>query len=882
MSSAANITRILLLVVLASSAYAVTDCTTISVPGAYVLENSITDTGALLCINISVSDVSLNGQGFTVDGIDTAASIGIYAYNSTTTLNNITIGNVTTSDWNNGIHYNNTENGSIINSTSLSNTANGFFITTSSDGNSIADNTAYNNSAYGFRILLSNWNNLTENTAYNNSASGFYLDYANSSILTGNLGYNNTQHGFLARAYNSALVNNTAYENTMHGFYLVFAQYNTMTGNMAHNNDLWGFYVALSHNNTFIDTTMYGNLEVALVFNNALDSNFTNTLIYNQTRYINKSASSASANFTNLTLGYNATIGLVNYNFLNMTSLYLNSTNFKLDPYFVSLDDSSAPQANLSVNITLYSVCNSTVEPSVYKLAGFPASRAAIVSGGSVYPTETSCGSGTMTFDALGFSGYALGPITTTLSLNFSPSNLTTYKTETNVSCTADNGVVAIGLYVNGTLVAGPSTNSIEYLTNHSGGYYNYTCNTTGNENYSSAVNASVLYTQRASPTITFNVTPSTPTTVGNETNLSCSVDNTQATVEIFVDDVSVGSAVQQFEYLNNLTVGTYNFTCNTTGNENYTNASGSLNGYEVEQRNTVLDLTIPLLPLAGEQTDVSCSANTDEVNISLYRNGVRVANGTVQVDDIAVLPPALYTYVCNTTGSDNYTSYSTSGILRFKRSSTSSSAAQCNLEVVVPDNVVAGSAMQLQVLRSTDGNPGTSVYLATVAIAGEGEAATLTTGTNGHVSFVPASAGTYSYAAEFGDCEGADGTFTVVEAEEELPVEEEPAAPPEEPSAEPSGGETSGSTGQPVGTETPVETTPECIVDSDCGAGFGCEGGACVETAGQPAAQGVEVPGVEAASVPRAQQGVPWWAWLLIVIVLGAGAYWFLSRKKA
>jgi parallel beta-helix repeat protein len=801
---------------------------------------------ATAMFQMNASNIFLDCNGSTIDGVD-KNGFGVYI----TGMENDTVENCTVRNYERGVYvYNNARY------------------------NRVAYSTAYNTSqGFYLKTTVSN-NTLISNTAYSNSYAGFFLYIG---------------------ATNNTLINNTAYNNVYFGFSLqTNSNGNTLINNTAYNNSPFGFDVSSSSNNTFTDSIAFGNFEYAglngygieidAMSSNSIGNTFTNTFIYNQSSYIYQKATAAqSNNFTNLTLGYNETIGLINYQFLNMTDLYLNSSNLKLDPYFVSLDSTSAPQANLSANITLSSVCNSTVQPDVYTLAGFPSSRADIVSTGSVYPTGSSCGSGTMTFEALGFSGYALGPITTTLTMNFSPSNLTTYKTETNVSCTSSNGVAVMGLYVNGTLVAGPSTSHIEYLTNHSGGYYNYTCNTTGDENYSAAVNSSVLQMQRASPTITFNVTPSTPITVGNETNLSCSVDNTQVDVEIFINGASVGSAVQQFEYLDNLTVGTYNFTCNTTGNENYTNASGSMNGYMVEQRNTTLDLTMPSeRPMVGEETNVSCRANTGEINISLYRNGMRVANGTVQIDDVAVLPAGLYTYICNTSGSDNYTSYSVSGILRFQRSSTtSSSEAQCSLEVVVPGDVTAGSKAQLQVLRSTDGSSGSaSVYLATVAIAGEGEAATLTTSTNGYVSFMPAEAGTYAYAAEFGDCEGADGTFTAVEAEEGQAPAEPAVEPAEEPSAEPSG--QGGSTGgQP--SEVEVPSSPECTIDADCAPGFGCQNGSCVtlSSSGQPAAQGEGTPAAGAASSQPVQQGVPWWAWLLILIIVGAGAWWLLGRKK-
>jgi LPXTG-motif cell wall-anchored protein len=161
-------------------------------------------------------------------------------------------------------------------------------------------------------------------------------------------------------------------------------------------------------------------------------------------------------------------------------------------------------------------------------------------------------------------------------------------------------------------------------------------------------------------------------------------------------------------------------------------------------------------------------------------------------------------------------------------------------------------------------------------------------TNSDGEVEFTPTFAGEYRVEATESGYGSVELGFTVEEAEEAPVVGEEEAAAGTEPAGEQtgtgtSGGETSGSTGgQPVGTETPVETTPECIVDTDCGAGFGCEGGACVETAGQPAAEGEESPAPGTGNrMPETGNGVPWWAWLIILIVLGAGAYWYFGMRK-
>jgi hypothetical protein len=723
---------------------------------------------ATSAIRLNASGVHLDCNQSILDGTDRDG----YAI-MTENLQYDAVENCTVRNYEWGIYLLTSNYTRIASNTAHNNTEHGIKFQ-GSNNNTAINNLAYNNTAGGgLQFDESSYNNASNNTAYGNAYGMIVL--SNYNIVTGNTAWNNT-YGYVTIGDFNTLDNNLAYGNAQHGFYVVDSDYNNFTNSTIYNNSAFGIYLGI-----FASSISSGNT-------------FNNTFIHNQSSYILQEATAAQPNnFTDLTLGYNETIGLLNYPFLNATGMVLDSSDLILDPYFVSLDDATAPEANLSANITIYAT---NCSYPVLRDAGFPATLAGILANGTIYPTSKSCTDSVASFNVSGFSGYALG---------------------------------------------------------------------------------------RFATTITFNVSPSTPITVGNETNLSCYADNAQATVEIFVNEVSAGSAVERFEYLQNLSVGFYNFTCNTTGNDNYTSANSTVAGYEVAKRNTTLALTIPSSPRAGAETNVSCSANNADVNISLYRDGVEVANGTVQVDDVAVLPAGTYIYVCNTTGSENYTSYSAEGTLTVQRppSSSPSPAPQCYLEVEVNESVPVGERTSLQVFRYSDGDSErTSLYSASVTITHGGNVSTLTTGTDGRVGFVPPTPGTYSYSATFGDCEDAEGSFIAVEA----PAQEaEQPQPPEQPPEQPAEGEQApgqSTGGEPVGTGVPP--TPECTSDGDCAAGFGCRNGSCVETAGQPGAEGEETPGTGTPSSQPTPAMVPWWAWLLVVII-GAYAYWYFKiRKKA
>ena len=183
---------VILLIVCMESVGAVTlisSCTVISSPGGYVLtQNIINSTVDDACIKINSNDVVFDGAGYTIDGVDTPFNDGIVVHNGLVTLTNVTVENVTLTDWDYGIIYKNVSNG-IISSVTVSS----------------------NNE--GFVLKFSNSNNLTDNTAYNNSINGILLNISNSNNIIGNTA-NSNQFGIdLLSSNNNKLINNIANSN---------------------------------------------------------------------------------------------------------------------------------------------------------------------------------------------------------------------------------------------------------------------------------------------------------------------------------------------------------------------------------------------------------------------------------------------------------------------------------------------------------------------------------------------------------------------------------------------------------------------------------------------------------------------------------------------
>lgn len=102
---------------------------TIDEPGTYVLTQDIIDNRAVglseNCISIESSDVVFDGQGFTIDGNGVSDTAGISVANGSH-VSNVTVKDVTVSDWGRGLYYNNVSGGTVEN---VEASLNGFGIT---------------------------------------------------------------------------------------------------------------------------------------------------------------------------------------------------------------------------------------------------------------------------------------------------------------------------------------------------------------------------------------------------------------------------------------------------------------------------------------------------------------------------------------------------------------------------------------------------------------------------------------------------------------------------------------------------------------------------------------------------------------------------------
>lgn len=200
----------------------VSSCTVISSPGYYVLNTSIINSSASKCIQITASDVVFDGAGFLIDGKDNSNTYGIYVYSSSGALSNITIENVTLTDWYYGIYFKNAENISIGNVTLDSGESTS--ITIENSKNTILKDVNVSNTNWGF--------------------GGIYIHYSENTTIINSIFSKgaNTKGMWIERSNKTKILNTTIIQNSGDGIYATDAEEITVINSEISKNGESGIY----------------------------------------------------------------------------------------------------------------------------------------------------------------------------------------------------------------------------------------------------------------------------------------------------------------------------------------------------------------------------------------------------------------------------------------------------------------------------------------------------------------------------------------------------------------------------------------------------------------------------------------------------------------
>lgn len=283
--------------------------TVIDQPGHYVVNQSFTDSGATYFIKIEASDVTLDGDGQTIDGTDTSYRYGVHVHNASRTLTNVTVKNLKLNDWYEAVHFedvqgsrftnntvtsssylgmklNNFDSGKITNN-NVSNNDRGISITSYSDGNLIANNTASDNkkslgTGYGIYLYSSRQNTIRNNTANSNGKDGILLyQYSNQNVIENNTASSNDYNGIRLdwRSSLNTVNNNTVTSSGKKGIYLNSdSDDNTLENNTVTGSGEYGIYLSQANSNTLRSNELNSNTNGELYTTGATSNTITQNL----------------------------------------------------------------------------------------------------------------------------------------------------------------------------------------------------------------------------------------------------------------------------------------------------------------------------------------------------------------------------------------------------------------------------------------------------------------------------------------------------------------------------------------------------------------------------------------------------------------------------
>ncbi|MEM5814317.1 MAG: hypothetical protein QXD77_00695 [Candidatus Aenigmatarchaeota archaeon] len=296
---------------------------------------------------------------------------------------------------------------------------------------------------------------------------------------------------------------------------------------------------------------------------------------YNYTFAYLGSQNYTASSITNMTI--------VQQNTSNPLNLYINNGTLYVNQDVIISYGTSVTVQGLEVfaqsgTVNLYRNGQSTTNPVTITLGG-----------GSHAFKANSTGNENYTANATGATyNVIVNKALPATSITFQPSNSETYGTQTTATCSVTTGDpgATLRLYRNGTEV-NMSLNSVSETNILGAGPYNYSCFYQATENYTAYWNIDVFLTiSQAASTCSLSINPPTPITYGTATNASCACTGTgnlyrnhsNANAENNVNTV--------------LPAGFWNYTCNSTANQNYTAASTS-QGYQVNQAAMPLQLLL-------------------------------------------------------------------------------------------------------------------------------------------------------------------------------------------------------------------------------------------------------------------------------------------------
>ena len=191
-----------------ASAIEITTCQTLNIAGAtYTLQNDIVTTGT--CFTITADNITLDGNGFTIDGDDSGIDRGVYSYSKRylviKNFKNIT-------DFYYGIEFNSADSSIIMNNTISSASRYGLYLWNGANYNIVMNNTINLNYMYGL-VIRGVGNKITNNIIVANTIGVvFFIPSLDNQLLNNKI--TNSSSSTISDSSGHRYINYLIYNNS--------------------------------------------------------------------------------------------------------------------------------------------------------------------------------------------------------------------------------------------------------------------------------------------------------------------------------------------------------------------------------------------------------------------------------------------------------------------------------------------------------------------------------------------------------------------------------------------------------------------------------------------------------------------------------------------
>lgn len=277
-------------------------CMTINTVGANISMTADLSTNGAWCFDVEAENVTINCNGHTINGGNTAGSSGVTSYSAGTTVKNCIINGTDTGvyidtgsnallqnifanvsgmnglgDNEVGFRIYSPSSTTIINITGISGTSYGIDIETGS-GLSINNSSGTSQSGYGIYFDSVSSSIFTNLSGTSQSGIGFYIASSNTNNFTNVFGSSDSSYGVYTNSVSSSTFTNvsgTSQSNA--GIYLDSTNTNNFTNVSGSSQDSYGIYGFRLNTNNMSRLTAYSNTSGGLYFQRSSSNNISNS-----------------------------------------------------------------------------------------------------------------------------------------------------------------------------------------------------------------------------------------------------------------------------------------------------------------------------------------------------------------------------------------------------------------------------------------------------------------------------------------------------------------------------------------------------------------------------------------------------------------------------